>query len=362
MRILVSRSIICSARRLLRPSLQGEAAATSVSAIAGAITNAVSHRCGRSYYHNHPRRNEDVVVIMGATGTGKSNLSTDIATRFAGEVVNSDKIQVYRGLDITTNKIPIADRCGVPHHLLGELDPSAGELPPAGFRTLAASSIAGIAARGRPAVLAGGSNSYIHALLTDHYDPRSDPFRSVRRERLRYRCCFLWVDVDAAVLREHLDRRVDEMIGDGMVDELEEYFAGGGDRDHAGLGKAIGVPEFKRYFENRKGAAAFEAAVAEIKENTRRLAETQVRKIKRLAECGWALRRVDASAAIAARLCGAGREKVVEAWERDVAGPSIDAVRHFLAGPSAAVAADDDDTHHQRFLLRHQPLPLSSVS
>lgn len=305
-----------------------------------------------------------MLVIMGATGTGKSKLSIDISSMFSGEVVNSDKIQVYKGLDITTNKMPIADRCGVPHHLLGELDPCGGELPPGGFRSLASSCIAGIAARGRRPVLAGGSNSYIHALLAEHYDPRSDPFGSVRRERFRYRCCFLWVDVDAAVLGEYLDRRVDEMIGDGMVDELEAYFAAGGDRDHAGLGKAIGVPEFKKYFEKGKSAAGFEMAVAEIKENTRRLAETQVRKIKRLVERGWALRRLDASAVIAAKLCGAGKDKQVEAWERDVVGPSIEAVRHFLDGISAGAGAGDDDdgVHHQQFLLRHRRQPLSSVS
>ncbi|KAM0945833.1 putative transferase [Dioscorea sansibarensis] len=352
MSILFPRTIICNGTRLLRPSLQAEATATAV-------------RCAQRYYH-HPRRNEDVLVITGATGTGKSKLSIDIASRFSGEVVNTDKIQVYRGLDITTNKIPIADRCGVPHHLLGELDPCGGELPPGGFRSLASSCLAGIAAHGRRAVLAGGSNSYIHALLAEHYDPRSDPFGSgsVRQERFRYRCCLLWVDVDAAVLGEHLDRRVDEMIGDGMVDELEEYFAGGGDRDHAGLGKAIGVPEFKKYFEKGKSAAAFETAVAEIKENTRRLAEAQVRKIKRLVERGWALRRLDASAAIAARLCGAGKDKEVEAWERDVVGPSIEAVRHFLDGVSAGAGAGDDDdgAHHQQFLLRHRPQPVSSVS
>ncbi|RWV91084.1 hypothetical protein GW17_00046659, partial [Ensete ventricosum] len=101
---------------------------------------------------------------MGATGTGKSKLSIELATVFDGEVVNSDKIQVYRGLDITTNKMPL--------------------------------------------VVAGGSNSFIHAAMAGRYDPRQSPFaagwrrRTTRKEAgaLRYRCCFLWVDVDAAAL------------------------------------------------------------------------------------------------------------------------------------------------------------------
>ncbi|XWS69443.1 hypothetical protein CRYUN_Cryun04dG0179500 [Craigia yunnanensis] len=59
---------------------------------------------------------------MGATSTGKSKLSIDLATRFNGEVNNSDKIQVYKGLDIITNKVTVEESRGVPHHLLGMVD------------------------------------------------------------------------------------------------------------------------------------------------------------------------------------------------------------------------------------------------
>ncbi|KAJ8498394.1 hypothetical protein OPV22_008946 [Ensete ventricosum] len=283
---------------------------------------------------------ERVVVIMGATGTGKSKLSIDLSAMFSGEVVNSDKIQVYRGLDITTNKIPMAERRGVAHHLLGELDPAAGELSPAGFQALASSAIGDISARRRLPVLAGGSNSFIHALLSDAYDPERDPFcpaeapgriRLTRQEGLRYRCCFLWVHVEAAVLAEHLDRRVDEMVGEGMIEELERYFAEEWEAGrHPGLGKAIGVPEFQGYFTGRGGrtAAAYEAALSAIKANTRRLAEEQVRKIERLAATGWPLRRVDATAAVAAKLAGEGT--TTAPWRRDVLGPSAVAVGRFL--------------------------------
>ncbi|KAL0296719.1 UNVERIFIED_CONTAM: Adenylate isopentenyltransferase [Sesamum radiatum] len=68
------------------------------------------------------RRHKKIVVIMGPTGCGKSKLSVDLASRFfpSSEIINSDKIQVYRGLDITTNKIPLPDRKNVPHHLSSE--------------------------------------------------------------------------------------------------------------------------------------------------------------------------------------------------------------------------------------------------
>ncbi|KAG6513412.1 hypothetical protein ZIOFF_023736 [Zingiber officinale] len=279
---------------------------------------------------------ESVVVVMGATGTGKSKLAVELATKFAGEVVNSDKIQVYRGLDVATNKMPMEERRGVAHHLLGELDPAAGELPPAAFREMAARAVDGIAGRGRLPVMAGGSNSLIHAAVVGSFDPQWSPFEDGEGRRkaaaaaaLRYRCCFLWVDVDAAELGEQLDRRVEEMAAAGMVEELRRYFeeeaaSTAGDRRHPGLGKAIGVAEFREYFQGkgRGTPAAFEAAMAAVKANTRRLAEDQVKKIQRLGEMGWPLRRLDATAAVVG--------SATEAWERDVAVPAAAAVDQFL--------------------------------
>ncbi|RWW83261.1 hypothetical protein BHE74_00008233 [Ensete ventricosum] len=314
-----------------------------------AVVPGMCRRCysSRHYWvegNDDEGRKESVVVVMGATGTGKSKLSIELATRFSGEVVNSDKIQVYRGLDVTTNKMPVVERCGVPHHLLGEVDPAAGEVSPAAFREMAARAIAGITGRGLLPVVAGGSNSMVHAAMAVSYDPERSPFaadwrwRRKRREgALRYRCCFLWVDVEAAALAEQLDRRVEEMVGAGMVEELDRYFAEEAKSDagklrHPGLAKAIGVAEFREYFrgEGRGTAAAYQAAMAAIKTNTRRLAEEQVRKIERLEQLGWPLLRLDATAAVTARLAGSAAEEAEAAWERDVAGPSSAVVEQFL--------------------------------
>ncbi|WOK92453.1 adenylate isopentenyltransferase [Canna indica] len=296
-------------------------------------------------------RKQSVVVVMGATGTGKSKLSVELATRFFGEVVNSDKTQVYRNLDITTNKMPIAERCSIPHHLLGEFDPAVGELQAAEFREMAARAISGIANRGRLPVVAGGSNSFIHAAMASSYDPGRSPFgiewrrRGWKEDALRYRCCFLWVDVEPAALAEQLDRRVEEMMAAGMVEELAQYFAAeavaeAGESRHPGLGKAIGVAEFREYFrgKDRGTSAAYKAAVATIKANTRRLAEEQVRKIERLGEMGWPLRRLNGTGTVKARLAGAAAEAEA-AWKRDVAEPSGAIVQQFLK-------EERQDQHH----------------
>ncbi|RLN00696.1 adenylate isopentenyltransferase-like [Panicum miliaceum] len=278
-----------------------------------------------------------MVVIVGATGTGKTKLSIDAARALGGEVVNADKIQLYAGLDVTTNKVPLEDRRGVPHHLLGAVRPEAGELPPSAFRSIAAATVSSIVARRRVPVVAGGSNSLIHALLADRFDASAgDPFARGRGHRpyrpaLRFPCCLLWVDVEEALLAEYLDRRVDDMVGAGMVEELREYFAATTPAEraaHAGLGKAIGVPELGGHFAGRR---SFRAAIDDIKANTRDLAAAQVSKIRRMADdWGWPVRRLDASATVRARLGGAGPAAESASWERDVRGPGLAAIRSFL--------------------------------
>ncbi|KAG6398926.1 hypothetical protein SASPL_140398 [Salvia splendens] len=298
------------------------------------------------------RRHKKVVIVMGPTGCGKTKLSLDLASRFfpSSEIINADKIQTHRGLPITTNKIPLSDRLQIPHHLLGSFQssPSHPELTPSDFRLSASSLISQIHSRRNTPIIVGGSNSFIYALLAKSFHPDSDVFTDSDSaisicKGLRYSCCFIWVDASPAVLSEYLATRVDEMMEAGMFEELEEFF-GSGESDSVsgrGLGRAIGVPEFRRYFERKARGdwagdgdvadrEAYVEAVRAIKDNTCQLAKRQLGKILRLRDsAGWDLKRVDATAALRAAMAG---RKTAEHWEREVVEPSRNIVKRFLMG------------------------------
>src|SRR5262245_62729134 len=103
-----------------------------------------------------PGSRPPIVAVVGATAAGKTGLSLDLAERLGGEVVNTDAMQVYRGMDVGTAKLPEAERRGIPHHLLDTLtvrDPATV----AEFQEWARTIIADLRLRGRVPVLVGGS-------------------------------------------------------------------------------------------------------------------------------------------------------------------------------------------------------------
>ncbi|CAL5089367.1 unnamed protein product [Urochloa decumbens] len=286
--------------------------------------------------NKHGSAKHKAVVVMGATGTGKSRLAVDLALAFGGEVINSDKIQVHAGLDVATNKVTEAERAGVPHHLLGVAHPDA-EFTAADFRREASRAAAAVAAHGRVPVVAGGSNTFVEELVDG--GERGAAFRDT------FDLCFLWVDVPLPVLHAHVARRVEDMLARGLVGEVAAAFDPRRTDYSRGVWRAIGAPELDAYLrwsvagggEGEDGERMLAAAVEEIKANTRRLACRQRAKIQRLARM-WRVRRVDATEVF--RRGG----DADEAWRRVVAAPCVEVVRSFLHdGGGDAVDDDDDD-------------------
>jgi tRNA dimethylallyltransferase len=223
------------------------------------------------------------LAVLGTTGAGKTKLSVELCKRFKGEVVNADSMQVYRELAIATAKVTPEEAGGVPHHLLSFLDPWDAYTVRA-FRDRAEAVMDDIRARGGLPVIVGGTGYYVQSLLRDSLladdgDPgrgpsvvrkrpredsfvelaRCDPVMARRLHPLDSRrvaralevfhetgrpqselvleqaaratassdlavACVLWVSARQPELDERLDRRVDEMLRQGLLLELESLW------------------------------------------------------------------------------------------------------------------------------------------
>ena len=267
-----------------------------------------------------------IVAVVGATASGKSDLALDLAEALDGEIVNTDAMAVYRGMDVGTAKLPVAERRGIPHHLLDLLDVSES-LTVALFQQWARSAIADLRARAKVPVLVGGSALYTRAVLdrfefpgTDEevrrrleadlstwgpevmhqrladVDPvaagnvRPDNGRRIVRAlevveitgrpfsatlpRLEYadpHTVQVGVDIDRATLVERITRRVDAMFEAGFVAEVERLLAAGL-REGRTASLAIGYREVTAYLD---GELSLEEARERTVVGTRRFARRQ---------------------------------------------------------------------------------------
>lgn len=283
-------------------------------------------------------------AVVGATGTGKTDLSLRLAealiARGAGaEIVNADAMQLYRGMDIGTAKLPVSERRGIPHHLFDVLDVT-DEAAVAAYQARARGVIGEILGRGVDAVIVGGSGLYVSSVLFDFRFPPRDPHLRARLEgdldrdgaaallaRLRERdpesaeridprnerrivralevvllgedthgaalpsepvlwhepTSILGVHLDRAALVERLDRRVDGMWADGLLDEVARLRGEGLERG-ATASRAIG---YAQALAELTGEMTRADAIAETQALTRRYARRQVSWFKRYAALQW---------------------------------------------------------------------------
>ena len=140
-----------------------------------------------------------LLIIAGPTASGKSSLAIDLALNFGGEIVNSDSMQVYRGMDIGTAKPSISERAGVPHHLIDVVDPDE-EFNASIYRSLAEPLLKEIAARQNVCFVVGGTGLYIKTLLGGLLEcPPSDP-------KIREKLSREYEEHGSIVLHERLKR------------------------------------------------------------------------------------------------------------------------------------------------------------
>jgi len=220
-----------------------------------------------------------LVAVVGATATGKSDQAVALALALGGEVVNADSMQLYRGMDIGTAKLSMAERRGVPHHLLDVWDVTK-TASVAEYQVLANEAVAGIEARGKVPVLAGGSGLYIRAALGDLDFPGTDERIRAGLEAelatagpapLYARLMTLDPPAAAAILPSNGRRivralEVIELSGRPFSATLPGYEAG---RAAVQIGLQSGRPQLDRRIEarvDRMWAAGFAAEVRELRD------------------------------------------------------------------------------------------------
>lgn len=207
-----------------------------------------------------------VVAVIGSTGVGKTKLGIAIAKLLETEVISIDSLQVYRPGGIMSAKVTPEEMDGVKHHLVDYL--SADEEPD-DFLHSAIVAIDDLHAQNRVPVLVGGSTSLTIPLIFDKLQPRY--------EVLVFR---LWSE--KSVLRPRLDNRIDEMLENGLLDELRDLYRLEKrllEREDFGRGiwKAIGYRELYPYLaSDGTNGMLLQDGISQMKENTELYAEAQV--------------------------------------------------------------------------------------
>ncbi|MEJ2867981.1 tRNA (adenosine(37)-N6)-dimethylallyltransferase MiaA [Actinomycetospora sp. OC33-EN08] len=275
------------------------------------------------------------IALVGPTATGKSDLALELALRRDGEVVNTDAMQLYRGMDVGTAKLPAAERRGVPHHLLDVLEVTE-TASVAAYQRDARAALDAIRRRERTPIAVGGSGLYVQALLDDLDFPGTDPAVRARLEgelaevgpgalhdrlarvdreaaatilpgngrrivralevveitgrpfaaslprpgRPRHDALLVGLDRDTAALDARIEERVDAMFDAGLVDEVRALVARGL-REGETASRAVGYKEILEFPDD------LDEARRRIVVATRRLVRRQRSWFRRDARVVW---------------------------------------------------------------------------
>ncbi|MCI8296749.1 MAG: tRNA (adenosine(37)-N6)-dimethylallyltransferase MiaA [Lachnospiraceae bacterium] len=283
-----------------------------------------------------------LIILTGPTAVGKTALSIRLAKALGGEIISADSMQVYRHMDIGSAKVTAEEMAGVPHHLIDVLEPTE-DLNVVIFQQLAKKALKEIRSRGHIPIVVGGTGFYIQALLYDidfkenpegdkirqelealarekgagylhqlleQVDPESakaihannvkrvtralEYFRQTgekisvhneteRRKPSPYAFLYYVVDMERSRLYERIDRRVDQMLEQGLVEEVRRLKAMGCHRGMVSM-QGLGYKEILDYLDGR---CTLEEAIYILKRDTRHFAKRQITWFKRERDVRW---------------------------------------------------------------------------
>ncbi|MEK0314009.1 tRNA (adenosine(37)-N6)-dimethylallyltransferase MiaA [Cohnella sp. 56] len=285
-----------------------------------------------------------LIVLVGPTAVGKTAASLAIARQFGCEIISGDSMQVYRGMDIGTAKLPLAEREGIPHHLIDIKDPSE-PFSAADFQTACEQAIRDIQRRGNIPFIVGGTGLYVESVcygfkfqptggdpafreamqaLADSEGAEAlhgrlaavDPFTAAKlhpndvrrviraleirettgapaseqlgeargdRKESPYNLVLLGFHMERARLYARIEERVDAMLAAGLLDEVRGLLAAGLPSSAVSM-QALGYKEMAAYLECR---LSYEDAVSLLKRDTRRFAKRQLSWFRHMQDLIW---------------------------------------------------------------------------
>ncbi|MGD6842117.1 tRNA (adenosine(37)-N6)-dimethylallyltransferase MiaA [Bacillus infantis] len=283
---------------------------------------------------------QKLIVLIGPTAVGKTRLSIELAKRFDAEIISGDSMQIYKGMDIGTAKITENEMEGIPHHLIDIKAPNE-PFSAAEFQELVRKEIESIASRGKMPMIVGGTGLYIQSVIYDYQfsdAPSDDAFREELEQRLEsegaealykellnidpasagkmhpnntrrliralevYHCTgktmsqyqehqaaellydtsIIGLSMDREKLYERINSRVDKMMDDGLLEEVEALHRQGL-KDCQSI-QAIGYKEVYEYINGRN---SLEGAVENLKQNSRRYAKRQLTWFRNKMNVEW---------------------------------------------------------------------------
>ena len=284
---------------------------------------------------------QPIIVVLGPTASGKTALAVELAKLYNGEVISADSMQIYKGMDILTAKPTEEEKQGIKHHLMDFLEPET-DFSVADYVKLANMAVDDISRRGKIPILTGGTGLYINSLIDNikfddttgdkEYRERllaianekgnrylwerllevdeetalsvhennisrviralevfektgerlSEHKKSSRLEESRFEPAMIGLTFsDRQMLYDRINKRVDAMIDDGLVNEAKEiYYSRNLNTAH----QAIGYKELIPYFS---GQASLEDCIEKIKMETRRYAKRQLTWFRRDKRINW---------------------------------------------------------------------------
>ena len=266
-----------------------------------------------------------IIVIIGPTGVGKTKLSLSLAKKYNAEIINADAMQVYKEMNIGTAKI--SDTLGIPHHLLS-IKSVTDSYSVCEYQKDGRKVLDDLLRQNKNVIIVGGTGLYIKALLYDyrfsneeineeydnltneeileeikkigstdiHVNNRKRLVRTLNRlknnsnnnesnlgDKLLYdNVYFIGLTTDRKYLYERINDRVDEMVNEGLIDEVKDLYEK--NINSIPINTAIGYKELYKYFD---GSISLEESIDLIKRNSRRYAKRQYTWINNKMDVKW---------------------------------------------------------------------------